>query len=88
MVTKEEVFDKLKKILVETFEIEEKLITYKTHLFDELDLDSFDAVDLAVVLEVDTGIKLKEEDIRPIRTISDIVETIHKKLHEANHIES
>jgi acyl carrier protein len=87
MTSKEEIFTKIQHVLTETFEIDAAAITPETHLFDELDLDSFDAVDLAVTLEVETGIKLKEEDIRPIRTIADVVDTIHTKMHEASNIE-
>ncbi len=87
MSTKEEIFVKIKQVLMDTFGIEENLITPETRLFDDLDLDSFDAVDLAVMLEVDTGIKLGEEDIRSVQTIFDVVDTIHTKISTVNEIE-
>ena len=86
-MTKEEILVRIQQVLIDTFEVEEKCISPDTHLFKDLDLDSFDAVDLAVMLEVDTGIKLNEEDMRPIRLISDIVEVIYKKIHEINSFE-
>ena len=87
MITKEEIFIRIQQVLIETFEMEEKLIIPKAHIFNDLDLDSFDAVDLAVMLEVDTGIKLKEEDVHKIQTISDIVDIIHKKMNKINDFE-
>jgi acyl carrier protein len=44
-----------------------------------LDLDSFDAIDLAISMEVMTGIKLHEEELKSIRTVSDIVEIVYPK---------
>ena len=49
--TRDEIFDKLKSILVEDFEIEEEKIQAETNLFEDLELDSIDAVDLAVILQ-------------------------------------
>jgi acyl carrier protein len=44
-----------------------------------LDLDSFDAIDLAISMESKTGIKLQEEELKSIRTVSDIVEIVYPK---------
>jgi acyl carrier protein len=47
------------------------------HLVDDLDLDSIDLVDLAVTLEDQSGIRLDEDDIKSVRTVSDAVSVIH-----------
>ena len=88
MITKEEIFIRIQQVLIETFEMEEKLIIPEANFVKDLDLDSFDAVDLAVMLEVDTGVKLREEDVRKIQTISDIVDVIHKKMNKIDNFET
>ncbi len=87
MIAKEDIFVKVKKVLMEVFELEESLIIPSAYLYSDLGLDSFDAIDLAVKFGADIGIKLKEEDLRPIRTISDIVEVAYKKLNADNFLE-
>jgi acyl carrier protein len=51
-----------------------------THLIDDLDLDSIDAVDLAVRVEEKTGLSLTEADLKSLRTIQDIVDLIDERL--------
>jgi acyl carrier protein len=82
MITKDEIFQRIQTVLVDTFEMEEQLITPESRVFDDLDLDSFDAVDLAVTLEVKTGVKLRENDMKSIKTISDIINIVHQKMSE------
>ncbi len=55
-------------------------MTPEATLFQDLDLDSLDAIDLAVKLETETGLKLVETEFRSIRTVKDVVETIHRKM--------
>ena len=81
MMTKKEIFVRLQQLLVETFELEEGSISLESHIYNDLDFDSLDAVELAVRLETETGIKLQEEDLRAIRTIADVVDTIHQKIN-------
>lgn len=50
MVTEQQIFDELKRVLVETFEIDPAAVVPEAKLYDDLDLDSIDAVDLLVKL--------------------------------------
>lgn len=81
MMTKEEVFKQIQQLLTQTFELEEAVVSPEAHIYDDLDLDSFDAIDLAVTMESETGIKLQEEELRSIRTVSDIVDIVYQKLN-------
>ena len=56
--TREEIYTKLLEILVEDFEISKDIITPNANLFEDLELDSIDAVDLAVKLQTFTNKKL------------------------------
>ena len=49
--TKEQIFEELKNILIEELEIAEQDIKQEANLFEDLDLDSIDAVDIAVRMQ-------------------------------------
>lgn len=78
--SREQIFDKLKSILIEEFEIEEDKIQSETNLFEDLELDSIDAVDLAVKLQGFTQKKISPENFKQIRTINDVVLAVEELL--------
>jgi acyl carrier protein len=82
MQTYDEIFETVKSVLVEEFECDEALITPDVNLFETLDLDSIDAVDLIVRLQNMTNLKVKAEDFRQIRTMDDVVKVIQRLLAE------
>ena len=49
--TREQIFEKLKTILVDDFELAPEKVVLEANLFEDLELDSIDAVDLAVKLQ-------------------------------------
>ena len=71
---------KLTSILAEDFEVDEKLITPEARLFEDLDLDSIDAVDLAVRVQQFTQKKIPPENFKQIKTINDVVNAIEELL--------
>lgn len=81
-LSKNEIFTELKNILIDDFEIEENNITLEANLFEDLDFDSIDAVDLAVRLQSFTQKKISPEDFKQIRTISDVVDAVETLLDE------
>ena len=78
--SKTEVYEHLRRLLVEEFGFTEAQIVPTTELVKDLDLDSIDWINMAVALEVRTGHKLQEEDLTSIRTIQDVVDVIHHRL--------
>lgn len=70
--TYDEIMDKLTEILVEDFEIDKSIITPSANLFDDLELDSIDAVDLAVKLQYFTDRKIPPENFKKIKTVEDV----------------
>ncbi len=78
--TKEEIFDKLKSILADDFEIEHEKLMPDANLFEDLELDSIDAVDLAVKLQEFTGKKIAPENFKQIKTIDDVVTAVEQLL--------
>lgn len=80
MQTREEILTAIKEIMVEMFEIDEQAITLEARLYEDLDFDSIDAVDMIVRLKEITGKTVKAEDFKSARTISDVVEAVFTML--------
>lgn len=80
MTTKDKVFEMLRTILIEDFEIESDDITADANLYEDLDLDSIDAVDLVVKLREQTGKKIEPQDFKLVRTVDDVLEAVAKLL--------
>lgn len=78
--SQEEIFEKLKTILVNDFEIAPEKLTLDANLFEDLELDSIDAVDLAVKLQEFTEKKISPENFKQIRTVNDVVLAIEELL--------
>ena len=80
---KKEIFVKIREILVETFEMDASDIKIDSHLFNDLDLDSIDAVDLVVKLQELTGKKIDPQVFKSVRTIEDVVDAIDDLLADS-----
>lgn len=76
----EDILLRLKGVLQETFEIDPARVTPDTHLFTDLELDSIDAVDLAIQVQDMTGMRIKPEDFKNVRTVGDVVATVRTLL--------
>jgi acyl carrier protein len=73
---KEEVTAWVIDLLAQMFELDKSTITPQSNLYADLDIDSIDAVDLAVKLKEYTGKRLAPEVFKEIRTIEDVVNAI------------
>lgn len=76
--TKEEIFDRIRDVLESQFEIEGEKITRDALLYEDLDVDSIDAVDLMIELKSLTGKKMALEDFQEVKTVGDVVDAIHR----------
>lgn len=74
----EQLFSMLKELLVDTFELDPDDVTLESNLYEDLDLDSIDAVDLVVKLREKTGKKIEPGDFKQVRTVSDVMAAIKK----------
>lgn len=81
-MTREKIYEELKKQLVELFEIPEEKIRPEAKLYDDLDLDSIDAVDMIVQLQKVIEKRFKPEDFKNVRTVNDVVNVVEKILSE------
>ena len=80
MNNREDILAAIKEIMVEMFEIDEQAITLEARLYEEIDFDSIDAVDMIVKLKEMIGKAVKPEDFKTARTVSDVVEAVYKVL--------
>lgn len=71
-----EVYTALVERMVALFDFEAEKITPQANLFTDLDLDSIDAIELAVQLQELTGRRVDEEALRGLRTVDDVVELV------------
>ena len=81
-ITRDDIFEILKGILVDDFEIVPENVVLDADLFEDLELDSVDAVDLAVRLQQHTGKKVSPAEFKQIRTVADVVNADEKLLQE------
>jgi acyl carrier protein len=75
-MSKEELYAWVADLLADMFELDKASLTMESNLYEELDIDSIDAVDLAVKLKQMTGMRLQPEVFKKIRTIGDIVDAL------------
>jgi len=79
-MTKNEIFEELKRHLVELFELPAESITMEARLGADLDLDSIDAVDLILKIQEFTKVRIDPETFKSVRTVGDVVERVHEML--------
>ncbi len=77
MDSKEEIHNRLKEVLVELFGIEPAKITPEADLYQDLGIDSIDAIDLLLRLKELTGRKIQPETFKHVRKVADVTEAIH-----------
>ena len=72
----EELLEQLTSILSEEFEIDAESINAEANLYEDLGIDSIDAVDLIVRLRELTGKRVPPEEFKTVRTVGDVVRVI------------
>ncbi|WP_317705774.1 acyl carrier protein [Methylomarinovum caldicuralii] len=77
MTDRDAVYATLCRLLEELFEIDPAQVTPET-TFQELDIDSIDAVDLVVRLHDLIGKRIPPDDFRQIRTVGDVVDVVQR----------
>ncbi len=74
---KDDIYQHLQRMLVEDFEVEASAVSPDALLYEDLGIDSIDAVDMIVQLQNITGERIPPERFRAVRTVQDVVDTVH-----------
>jgi acyl carrier protein len=82
MKSQEEIYNQVVAVFGELFEIPPENITPDSNLYEDLDIDSIDAVDLVIELRKMTQKKIQPEEFKTVRTVQDIVEQVDKLLNQ------
>ncbi len=72
----EELYVRIKHALIDQFEVEESMVSLDANLYDELEIDSIDAVDLLIQLREWTGKRIAPEVFKEVRTIRDVMNAL------------
>lgn len=72
------VFEKVREIICDQFELEEDDVTLETVIRDDLDADSLDLIDLVMTLEDEFSVEVPDEALEEIKTVEDIVKYIEE----------
>ena len=79
-MNKVEIIEKVNLFLVEEFEIEREHLVPEADLMDDLEIESLDFVDIVVILEKDFGFKVKNEDLKDLRTLANLYDYIETQV--------
>lgn len=82
--TREEVLERIVEILSDSFEIEKSKIKPESTLYEELDLDSIDAIDIFTQLREVTGRRPDPAEARNVRTVSELIEFVFAEIAKTN----
>ena len=75
-LSRETIIETVNRVVLEEFEAEPELLVAESRLREEIGLDSLDAVDLVISLELAFGFRIPPEEVKEIRTLGDIYERI------------
>lgn len=77
-MTRDEILEHVRRSLIELFELEPGDVRPEANLYEDLDLDSIDAVDMAVRIQELTGRRVEEKALREARTVNDLVSLVER----------
>jgi acyl carrier protein len=74
--SRDEILAYLRETLVELFELKPEQVVPEANLYQDLDIDSIDAVDLILKLKDLTGRKIQPQTFKHVRTVGDVIDAI------------
>ena len=83
-MNRDEIYERIRATLVESFEIPSERVTLSAQLMEDLELDSIDAIDMAVHIQEMTNVRVDEQELRKLRTVGDTVELVVALLARAS----
>lgn len=77
-VSREAVFAQVRTAFVELFEMDAARIVEDARLYEDLEIDSIDAIDLLDRVKRETGLKISAGDFRSVRTVRELVDALYR----------
>lgn len=84
MQSRDDIYALLRDALVELFELDAEDINMDSNLYEDLEIDSIDAIDLIDHLKQQTGKKIAAEQFKTVRTVGDVVDAIASVINQAD----
>ena len=81
-MSSEEIFEKIKNIIVEQLQVSDTSISEESSFIDDLGADSLDLVELIMALEEEFGIEIPDADAEKVVTVGDVVNYIKENVKE------
>jgi len=81
MQTRDDIFNTLRDALVELFDLDPARVSMDANLYQDLEIDSIDAVDLIDHIKRKTGKKIAADEFKSVRTVNDVVEAVYRLVH-------
>jgi len=78
---KEDIVSKVNVFLVDEFELDEEQLVLDALLKDDLDIESLDFVDIAVLIEKEFKFKMRTEEMAKLKTLDDLYNYILQQLN-------
>ena len=82
MKNEQEIFSRIVQVLEDLLEVDPRKVTPEARLYEDLDIDSIDAVDLVVELKKITGNKMRPDDFKAVRSVQDVVDAVSRLINE------
>ena len=79
-MSSEEIFEKIKNIIVEQLQVAETAVTEDASFIDDLGADSLDLVELIMALEEEFGIEIPDGDAEKVVSVGDVVNYIKENV--------
>ena len=80
IMSSEEIFEKIKNIIIEQLQVSETTVTEEASFIDDLGADSLDLVELIMALEEEFGIEIPDGDAEKVVTVGDVVSYIKENV--------
>ena len=79
-MSSEEIFEKIKNIIVEQLGVTEAQVTMEASFIDDLGADSLDIVELVMAIEEEFDIEIPDSDAEKVVTVGDVVNYIKENV--------
>lgn len=73
---RDEIFEKLKKVITDVLDIEEEKISFESNFLEDFGADSLDIVEMVMAIEEEFNIEIPDEDVEKVLSVNDVINYI------------